>query len=112
MITDNLDSFWSRLAKSIAHLGCDTDAGKLAALGGVDRLLAGQGLGFLDLAERVRGEASAPAPRMTTGRAATPSFGDLARACRDLDCGRLAPRERDFVVDMVRRGFAFRPSPR
>ena len=40
------------------------------------------------------------------------SFGDLARACRDLDRGRLEPHERTFVADMVRRGFGFYPSPK
>lgn len=40
------------------------------------------------------------------------SFGDIARAARDLDRGRLSPKERAFVVDMVRRGFSFHPSPR
>ncbi len=103
MISVNLDNFWSRVAKSIAHLGCDTDAGKLAALGGVERLLAGHGFGYLDLADRVRGSATPPqagALRDTP----TPSFFDMARACRDLDCGRLTQPEKKFVGEMCRLG--------
>ena len=40
------------------------------------------------------------------------SFGDLARACRDLDEGRLTLRERGFVLRMCALGFARRPSQR
>ena len=50
--------------------------------------------------------------RWSPAASGTPSFGDMARACRDLDCGHLELREKQFVSDMCRRGFGFRPSAR
>lgn len=44
-------------------------------------------------------------------RAPMPTFFDMARACRDLDQGRLTLWERDFVLDMCRYGRSS-PSPR
>ena len=75
----------------------------------IGRLLLSAGLDWHDLARA----AGIPAPPLVTvSRTSAPSFGDLARAARDLDRDRLTPRERAFVADMCRRGFAFCPSPR
>ena len=109
MITGNVENIWSRIAKSVAMLGCDTDAQRLAALGGVRRLLEAQGLDYRDVADRLcrpgqRGDNAACASKA--------SFGDLARAARDLDRGQLTLKERAFVIDMVAKGFAYRPTPR
>ena len=50
--------------------------------------------------------------KRTPLRQRTPKFGDMARACRDLDTGRLSGRERDFVSTMCRMGFNGIPSHR
>lgn len=79
------------------------------------RALADAGLDLHDLAQACISVSAGPEPTRSASTTWSPgraSFGDIARAARDSDRGRLSPRERCFVSEMCGKGFAFRPSPR
>ena len=114
------------VSRLIPSLGRENDHEVVAAARALDAALKNDGSDLHALARAIESigrpadncmTSSTPTSSTGGGRwsppaSGTPSFGDMARACRDLDRGRLELRERQFVVDMVRRGFSYRPSPR
>ena len=78
------------------------------------RSLRAVGLDLHDLAAACSEPSLSTAASYTraTSTSYSPSFGDMARGCRDFDRGRLTPRERSFVAEMCGKGFAFSPTPR
>ena len=96
-----------------------THVGELvAARDAISRALASAGLDWHDLAKACVSAGSEgdvetlPSSCRRETHSGLASFGDRARAARDLDRGRLTLKERAFVSDMVAKGFVFRPSPR
>ena len=98
----------------IPNLGRENPNERLAALAAIDRRLKGEDLDWHDVQRACQSSALAfPPPSRSTTEAPCPAsmqFGDLARACRDLDGGQLTSREREFVASMCRIGFTSRAS--
>jgi hypothetical protein len=93
----------SKIAKLLRLLGSDKPGEVVAAAAAIGRALKSNGRDWHDLARAcARPEAGAP---LRSVRPAPTSFGDIARFCRDHDRGRLSDAERQFVLDMVGRGF-------
>ena len=102
----------AKIAALIPRLGTSFEGEVIATRDAISRLLQAAGLDWHDLAAACTVPAVAPIPASHVPRHAHASFGDLARAARDLDRGQLTAKERSFVADMVQRGFAFHPSPK
>ena len=125
IVGPNRSQIFSRIAAILPSVGRENPHEVVAAARAIGAALKGHGHDWHDLARAIECFGSQPIvfsaptpPSSTSGScwspptSGTPSFGDMARACRNLDRGRLADREHAFVNDMVRRGFSFRPSPR
>ncbi len=99
-----------RVTRLLPLLGSPIDGEALNTRDAIMKTLAAVGLDLNDLAAAIltTGEPSLVVKSEVT---AAPGFFDMARACRDLDGGRLDAHERAFVADMVRRG-SQSPSPR
>ena len=101
----------SRVAILIPNLARDNDHEVLATVRATGAALRVEKMDWFDLAQACAAPApsSATAPRhgSTLSHKHLACFGDMARACRDLDRGRLSPREREFIATMVARGFRF-----
>ncbi len=103
----------AKIALILPRLATDHVGELVATRDALVRCLGAAGLDLHDLAA----VCAEPPPRTVSEvkharpRGRAPSFGDLARACRDLDKGSLTPRERAFVADMCAKGFAYRPFP-
>lgn len=97
----------------IPRLGTSFDAEAIATRDAIGRLLKAAGLDWHDFAAACGSiRPMVGDPETSPMPSTSPSFGDLARAARDLDQGRLSPRERGFVMEMCSKGFSFRPSSR
>ena len=96
------------IKRLIPLLASPIDGEALNTRDAIVRTLAASGLDLHDLADAI---CSKPSPIDRRDAMGAPGFFDMARACRDLDGGRLEVRERIFVADMVRRG-SQPPSPR
>jgi hypothetical protein len=99
-----------KVAKLLRLLGSDRPGEVVAAAAAIGRALKSNGCDWHDLA-RACARIGSGAP-LRVVRPAPMSFGDIARYCRDHDGGRLTDAERQFVVDMVRRGFNWSPTAR
>jgi hypothetical protein len=98
------------IAKLIPRLASNHDGETIAVRNAIGHALSKASLDWHDLARACLSARSfsAASPK----RCARPAFGDMARACRDLDDGSLTDRERAFVSEMCRLGFNRQPSPR
>ena len=95
------------IQKLVPRFASDFDGEVIATRNTIGQALRSAGLDWNDLAE-----ACFSSRRPYDSASALPSFGDLARACRDLDEGRLTTRERGFVMQMCSLGFGYMPSQR
>ena len=100
-------SFPTQVAKIIPRLATDHVGELVAARDAISRALRAAGLDWHDVAR-----ACSASDGQVVASHKPLDFGDLARACRDLDCGRLSQREREFVASMCRLGFTTRASQR
>jgi hypothetical protein len=111
-----------KLEKLVKLLSSSNDGEALAAVHAILRTLEGAGADIHELAARVGGGKLSKADMQRiydaayqNGKQAAertqntefhnvggPSWHDMAVECRDRDNGRLKPREREFVEDMVR----------
>jgi hypothetical protein len=98
------------IAKLIPRLASEHDGETIAVRDAIAHALSRHRLDWHDLARACM--SARPLPAASPKPCATPAFGDMARACRDLDDGRLTDRERVFVAEMCRLGFSRQPSPR
>lgn len=90
-----------RLARLVPLLASDRDGEVLATVRAIGRTLAGAGLDFHALAAALD---AAPEPATHTLPEEDPDhWSDLAAWCEAHGRGRLRPRERAFVADMVFR---------
>ena len=104
----------AKIAIIIPRLATEHVGELVATRDALVRSLRAVGLDLHDLAAACS-VSSPPTPASyarTSSSSYSPAFGDMARACRDLDRGHLTPRERSFVVEMCAKGFSYRPSPR
>ncbi len=97
-----------KIAKLVRLLGSDKPGEVVAAAAAIGRTLKSNGRDWHDLSHACEHISVRAASRVV--RPAPTAFGDLARFCRDNDRGRLGPAERQFVLDMVRRGFNWSPT--
>ena len=102
----------SKLKRLIPLLGSPHDGEALAARNMIVRELASGKCDLHDLAGSLPCDIAPPPEKLLRRDGPLHSFGDLARAARDLDRGRLSLTERAFIVDMVAKGFSFWPSAR
>lgn len=98
-----------RLSKLIPRLATDHDGEVLATVAAIRRTLEGAGLDLHALAAVLSDPSPAPrpkaprrAPRKKKSKAPDP-MAEVAIWCRDNEAGRLNPREREFIHDMIER---------
>ena len=90
-----------QILKLLPLLGSDKDGEVVATARAICRTLSSAGIDLHHLAAALSASV-APSPCMAV--AGTPGIFDMARACRDLDCGRLTQPEKKFVGEMCRLG--------
>ncbi len=97
----------ARVARLLPLLASPIDGEALNACRALVKAVASEGLDLRDLAAELTASGRSP---VTAPQHAAPGFFDMSRACRDFDQGRLSPRERAFVNEMVKLG-ARPPTP-
>jgi hypothetical protein len=107
----SIDPVADKLGKLLKMLSSPRDGEVIAAARAILRTLEGAGADIHELAHRVEsGKLSEADMQRIYDAAYADGQHEMAINCRDQDDGRLTPRERDFVNDMLRWTVHRKPS--
>ena len=91
-----------KLRKLIPLLGSDQSGEVVAAACAIGRALKGSGLDWHDLVDVIEHGGAQRCVRRAEPEWPLPADLQMAIWCRDTESGRLKPREREVVVDIIR----------